>query len=161
MGIWAEEMDAYYPGQGNAITYRGRRYVVREMAERIHAEGARVLGAYEEDFYAGEPAVTVNPYGQGKAYFIAARTGQDFLDDFYRDLAEELRIPRAAERLPLGCEATVREADGITYRFYLNHFGRPASLDVGAGGLDLVSGRAMSGTVELPGRGVMILESRP
>lgn len=161
MGIWAEEMDAYYPGQGNTVAYRGKRYAVREMAERIHAEGAQVLGVYEEDFYAGEPAVTVNPYGQGKAYFIAARTGQDFLDDFYQDLAEELRIPRAAERLPLGCEATVREAGGMTYRFYLNHFGRPASVDVGEGGWDLVSGQRLAGEVKLPGRGVMILELRP
>ncbi len=62
------------------------------MAERIDAEGAQVLGVYEEDFYAGEPAVTVNQYGRGKAYFIAARTGQDFLDDFYQDLAEALAI---------------------------------------------------------------------
>ena len=84
-----------------------------------------------------------------------------FLDDFYQDLAEELRIPRAAERLPLGCEATVREAGGLTYRFYLNHFGRPASVDVGEGGWDLVSGQRLEGEVELPGRGVMILESHP
>ncbi len=137
MGIWAEEMGTPdYPGQGNAVAYRGKRYAVREMAERIDAEGAQVLGVYEEDFYAGEPAVTVNQYGRGKAYFIAARTGQDFLDDFYQDLAEALAIPRAARQLPLGCEATTREAEGTTYRFYLNHFSRPASVDVGEGGWD-------------------------
>ena len=103
----------------------------------------------------------MNQYGRGKAYFIAARTGQDFLDDFYQDLAEALAIPRAARQLPLGCEATTREAEGTTYRFYLNHFSRPASVDVGEGGWDLISGQHLAGEVELPGRGVMILESRP
>ena len=36
------------------------------------------------------PAVTVNKYGEGKAYYIAARTGEDFNNDFYSKLIKDL-----------------------------------------------------------------------
>ena len=126
----------------------------------IHTEGASVLGTYDGEFYAGTPAVTVNSFGKGKAYYIAARTEQDFLDDFYRDLIGEMGIPRAAERLPLGVETSLREADGVSYRFWLNHFKTPATVDVGEGGLDLASGKVITGKVEMPARGLMILQSK-
>ena len=50
---------------------------------------------YAGDFYAGRPAVTVNRFGEGKAWYLAARTDERFLDDFYGAIAEELAIPRA------------------------------------------------------------------
>lgn len=160
MGIWDEETDAYYPGETNSLTYKGKQYTVQEIAAVIHAEGAEVLGTYDGEFYAGTPAVTAHDFGKGKAFYIAARTEQDFLDDFYRDLAGDLAIPRAAERLPLGVETSLREADGVRYRFWLNHFKTPATVDVGEGGLDLVSGETITGKVEMPARGLMILEMK-
>jgi beta-galactosidase len=93
LGIWAEELDALYPGDENAIAWNGKEYKAFELCELIHAQGAEVLGRYAGDFYAGRPALTVNPYGKGKAYYIAARTGADFLDEFYKGLAEELKLP--------------------------------------------------------------------
>ena len=39
---------------------------------------------YDEDYFAGAPAVTVNSFGEGKAYYIATR----FEEDFYKPLYE-------------------------------------------------------------------------
>lgn len=36
------------------------------------------------------PALTVNKYGNGKCYYIAGRTKDDFYLDFYKKLSKEL-----------------------------------------------------------------------
>ena len=157
LGIWCEEIDALYPDERNALTYQGKRYEVRDLCEIVHLRGAESLGSYEEDFYAGMPAVTVNHYGAGKAYFIAARTEQAFLDDFYRAIeAESALTPVLDCELPEGCSAT-RRTDGETDTIFVMNFspiGR--MLDIGEGGTDLETGKELSGIIELPARGVRI-----
>ena len=51
--------------------------------------------AYAE-FYAGQPAVTVNHFGGGAAWYIGSRNERRFHDDFYGALIERLRLPRAS-----------------------------------------------------------------
>ena len=121
LGIWSEEIDALYPEDRNSIKWNGKTYKVFDLCEIIHAEGAKVLGTYGSDFYAGQPAVTVNSYGSGKAFHIAARTGRDFLLDFYKNLAGELGIKKAAEKLPYGVTAQVR-TDGTTDHVFVMNF---------------------------------------
>ena len=55
------------------------------------------MGVYKSDFYAGEPAVTRHAYGSGTAYYIAARTGQDYLKDLYTSILTENNIKPLAE----------------------------------------------------------------
>ena len=57
-------------------------YRYRTLCNLVEVSTARVLMHYGDDFYAGTPAVTVNDYGKGKAYFV----GADLEPDFYRDL---------------------------------------------------------------------------
>ena len=75
LGIWAEETDTLYPEDRNHLVSRdflsGGEYEIRELCDLIHCETAESLGEYRDDFYAGRPALTVNSYGKGKAYYIA------------------------------------------------------------------------------------------
>jgi beta-galactosidase len=125
LGIWSEETDALYPGQENRINWQGRQYRAFELCELLHNEGAETLGVYAEDFYTGYPALTCNAYGKGKAYFIAARTGDDFLDDFYGAIAAETGLEQSipgleGSILPQGISAAFRTADDKRYTFLLN-----------------------------------------
>ena len=52
------------------------------LCEVAALEGATPLMTYDEDFFAGAPAVTVNAFGKGKAYYVATR----FEEDFYKPL---------------------------------------------------------------------------
>ncbi|GAE92233.1 beta-galactosidase [Gracilibacillus boraciitolerans JCM 21714] len=47
------------------------------------------------DFYAGRPALTVNNFGEGKAYYIASRNDHAFQQAFYQQLADKLELKRA------------------------------------------------------------------
>ena len=134
LGIWSEEVDALYPEETNSIRWNGKKYKAFDLCELIHAESAAVLGTYGSDFYAGRPALTFNSFGKGKAYHIAARTGRDFLLDYYRDLSLKLGLERAAEKLPSGVTAQVR-TDGTTdHVFVMNFTPQKQIVDVGSKG---------------------------
>ncbi|MEU6861315.1 beta-galactosidase [Glycomyces sp. NPDC046736] len=132
LGVWAEEIDGLYEGDRNAIEWDGRSFEAFDLCELIHAEGAEVLGTYGSDFYAGRPALTVNRHGEGRAYFIAARTGGDFLDAFYAGVIAESDVVRAVDaELPPGVTAQVR-SDGTTdHVFVLNCGPEEVSVDLG------------------------------
>ena len=138
LGIWCEEIDSLYPGDSNAFLWNDKRFKVFDFCELIHLRGAEALAAYTGDFYAGRPALTVNCFGKGKAYFIAARTEQDFLNDFYASLVKELRIPRALNvELPEGVTAQIR-SDGITnYVFVMNFTPKAHIINSGMGTKEL------------------------
>ena len=134
LGIWSEEIDALYPEDNNSVKWKGKNYRAFDLCEIIHTEGAKTLGTYGSDFYAGMPALTMNQYGKGKAYHIAARTGRDFLLDFYRDLAASAGIKKAVEKLPPGVTAQVR-SDGTTdYVFVMNFTPKKQIVDTGSKG---------------------------
>jgi beta-galactosidase len=135
LGIWCEEIDALYPEDSNTINWKGKAYKAFDLCELIHAEGAEILGAYGSDFYAGQPSLTVNHYGKGKAYYIAARTGQDFLGEFYSNTAKECGIkPVLGKPLPKGVTAQVR-SDGIEeHVFVMNFTPNKVNLDAGEPG---------------------------
>jgi beta-galactosidase len=135
LGIWCEEIDALYPEDRNSFSWNGGNYGVHEFCELIHTRGAETLAKYDSDFYAGSAALTVNNYGKGKAYFIAARTYTDFLDDFYRDLVDRCGIGRVIEGpLPLGVTAQARSDGKTDYVFLMNFSPSAAAVDTGFAG---------------------------
>jgi beta-galactosidase len=120
LGIWSEEIDALYPGEANSIEWDGKSYRAFGLCELIHLRGAEVLGRYGADFYAGRPALTLNRRGEGRAYFIAARTGEDFLDDFYRRVTAEAGLTPLFETLPEGVTAQIRGNGERDFLFLMN-----------------------------------------
>ena len=154
LGIWDEEIDALYPDQANQVTFDGKAYKATYYCSVIHSEGAQVLGHYDMDFYAGSPAVTVNTYGQGKAYYVAARCEEAFNDDFYGKLVRELGIPAVLKGgKPCGVEVNVRSDGEEDFVFLLNFTPEEKTVDVACGGVSLLSGEKVCGAVTLPGYG--------
>lgn len=168
LGIWSEEIDSLYDGETNQIKMTAatwgnanRDYTCLELCDLIHTEGAEVLGVYQQDFYQGRPAVTRNRYGKGEAYYLAARTGSDFLTDFYQTIAGTHGLSACTTlRLPHGAVATVREQDGKRYIFVQNFSDRPVTLDLAqeAGPLEalLNTGERQEQQYALPAFGVEV-----
>ncbi|MCD8016169.1 MAG: beta-galactosidase [Lachnospiraceae bacterium] len=92
LGIWVEEIDALPPETKNRITYEGTAYPAGLLCDILHSEGAEILSVYEKDFYAGSPALTVNRFGEGKAYYVATRLSDEFYSLFLRERMEEKGI---------------------------------------------------------------------
>jgi beta-galactosidase len=169
LGIWAEEIEGLHEHdrngiafiEGNALGLSGS-YEVRELCELIHTEGAEVLAVYEDDFYAGRPALTVNRLGQGRAYYLAARAADPLYGAFYGKLVAETGIRRAIEtELPAGVTAQVRTDGEHDYVFVLNFSGTEQRIALdGCAYTDLESGEPVRGELGLDVHGVRMLKRR-
>ncbi|HEX8549998.1 MAG TPA: beta-galactosidase [Abditibacteriaceae bacterium] len=167
LGIWAEEIDVLYDDESvqiaitsdNSVGLSGS-YQASTFCDLLHAEGAQVLATYQSEFYAGRPALTVNTFGKGKAFYIASRNEECFDADFYGSLIQQLGLRQALNQtLPQGISADVR-TDGTTEWVFLLSFRREScQIDLGDTPFyDLVSEREVSGLTELPSYASMVLQ---
>ena len=158
LGIWNEEIDALYPEDNNAITFNGESYRAFDLCEIIHAgQDTTILGEYKNDFYIGKPVVTEHQFGSGKGYYIAARTGVDFLTDFYRTFGMKSSLEAM---LPAGVSATVRRVGETDYVFLMNFLNKDQGVFVSEGGISLLTGHAVSGDIELPALGFEVYKRK-
>lgn len=171
LGIWAEEIDGLHDHDRNGLVMESGNelgltgtFEIHELCEHIHAEGSRVLGVYSDDFYAGKPALTVNRFGAGKAYYLAARVSDPaFYEALYGKLAEDAGVRRALDAaLPAGVTAQLRTDGEHDYVFVQNFSGQAARVELdGRGYTDAESGEALPGPLlELPVHGIAILKRK-
>ena len=157
-GIWSEEIDTLYPNERNSIALDGKEYEICDYAERIHTEGAKELGKYVSDFYAGESAVTVNEYGKGKAYYIAARDTGALKDKIIGDILSELDIKGHIKSAPEGVTAHSREDEENLYLFVENYNEKDALVELYSEGVDMESGEKTEKAFSLSPYGVRIIK---
>ncbi|MBQ7170947.1 MAG: beta-galactosidase [Clostridia bacterium] len=160
-GIWNEEIDTLYPEESNRVEWRGKTYRAVDYCELLHAEGAETLAVYGKDFYAGMPALTVHPYGKGKAYYAAFRGEDDFLSDLTGYLLEERGIVSDFDgALPFGVTAHSR-TDGDTVCVFLQNFtARPQESATALQWVTVEEKRPVTGPITLAPYETLILERK-
>lgn len=159
LGIWSEELDTLHDHETNSIVKPdGKTYTVKTFCDLIHCETAESLATYASDFYAGRPALTKNKFGEGSAYYIAARLDEDFLSDFYGEVAHGLKRNLDA---PLPCGVTVQRRSDETHDYlFLMNFSeeeKKVTLD-GNAYTDILNGQDVRGSVDLTVYGVRVLK---
>jgi len=166
-GIWSEEIDALYENETNYIVLKENNqlqlkgeYEARELCDLIHAETAEVLAVYKNDFYAGRPALTINHFGKGKAYYIAFRNNDAFLLDFYKKLISDLNLKRAIDAdLPQGVTAQVRSDGEKDFVFILNFEPQEKNININdAIFKDMLTFEKITGVIALPPYGFKIMQ---
>lgn len=166
-GIWEEESQNYFPDESVTIALSEQNeldmsghYKAMGICSVIHAEEATVLATYTSDYFAGSPAVTVHPFGRGKAYYLAARYEAGFLHDFYEKLTSRSGIARVVDAaLPAGVTAQLRTDGRNRYLFLLNFNNHPENFKLNTGGTDLLTGKTVSQATRLEPYGVQILRT--
>ena len=123
MGIWVEESDALPSGAENHFTYRGKAYPAKLLCDLSHLEGAEALSVYEEDFYAQMPAITKNQFGDGRAYYVATRSNEEFYQTLMADICEECGVESLLAPQE-NLEVTMRRNENGRFLFLLNHADR-------------------------------------
>jgi beta-galactosidase len=166
-GIWNEELDGFAPTDTQTIRVVEKNelqlygeFAAIEFAERIHLNQAKSLAVYCHDFYANEPAVTVNDFGKGKAYYIAVRSDEDFLYAFYEKLVKSEKITTSLPLgNPIGVHASVRTDGEKEFMFLYNFNKNKMQVDFGtATYFDLLENKKKSGIQMLSGHYSTVLE---
>lgn len=148
MGLEEEEIDAIGPHRKNTVSYGENSYSVGALRDVIHTTTAKTLAEYEADYYKGSPAVTVNAFGKGKAYYICSENEDAFFDAFYRDLVKEEAVAANwPDELPEG--VTVSKRVGKESLLFIQNFNEAEiSMDL-AKEYRTVAGETVSGTLFL------------
>jgi beta-galactosidase len=165
-GLRAEEMDVLYDDEkvpvrmakGNSLGLAGSTQA-RIFCDLVHAETAKVLATYAGEFYKGRPALTVNTFGKGKAYYVGFRADSDFLSAFYGLMGKALGLKAVlSTRLPPRVTAQMR-TDGETDYVFLLNFDRNAKtvkLDRRVY-TDMITGKRVGKQVKLGAYGSLVL----
>lgn len=167
LGIWSEEIDGLYDSERNGIQTIGENsfglegaFEARELCDLIHVEGAEVLAEYTSDFYAGRAALTVNHFGEGKAYYIASRNDKAFHQAFFGKLAEELGLKKVVDgQLPKDVSVQVRTDGENEFVFLMNFSDQEKEVQlVDAVYEDVLNGVEVGKSVVVDGYGVRVLK---
>ncbi|MGI6183263.1 MAG: beta-galactosidase [Candidatus Fimadaptatus sp.] len=157
MGIWVEETDGLWDYDSNSIVAEDGNemgitgsYECNTACDLMHANTARVQAVYGDDFYKGTPAVTVNDFGEGQAWYIASRVDRAFLKQFYASRVAKLGMPTLAREIPDGVLSASRDGeDGAKYIFYMNFDHETRTVVPLEGCRDLLTGEEITGPIEL------------
>jgi beta-galactosidase len=167
-GVWAEEIDALHDDEtvdiraleGNPAGLAGT-YKARILCDLLNADTARPLAVYDSEFYRGRPAVTVNTFGKGRAYYIASRNDERFHADFYGRLIADLNLRQAlGGKLPDGVTAQIRTDGKREFIFLLGFNRQPVEIPLGDKSYgDVLTGETCAHMLKLPAFTVRILET--
>ena len=158
LGLEVEEFDAYPPEKTNRIvTLEGESYRCDLWSDVIELRGAEAVATYEDDFYAGLPAVTRHRFGAGTSYYLGTRPEESYMAALLGGVCGEADVtaPLAA---PAGVEVLRREGDGRSFLFALNHGPEPAELQLPGTARDLLNGEERDGRVVVGPLDVAVLE---
>ena len=123
MGLRSTEIDALYDGETNVVkaVVGDVSYQCERFCQLVDVKTAEPLFVYGEDFYAGTPAMTVNEFGKGKAYYICADAEQKFFDNVYEEIVTKAGVERPLKQpVPEGIEVCTRQSKDAEYVFIQN-----------------------------------------
>ena len=124
VGLRSEEIDGLFDGETNSASSISSHwltekdcYTSSELCDLVIPSTAQTLMKYNEDFYKGMPALTLNHFGKGQAFYIATRFEESFYHDFYSQLVQELELSTIPDfNVPKGVIVSTRD----NYRFIQN-----------------------------------------
>lgn len=150
-GIINEEIDTLYPDETKRVRIiKGGVTKAEDYCEVIHTQGAEVLAEYDEDFYKGSPAATLNKYGKGLACYIAFRDEGDYITAITEEMLNKAGITSGFDgELPYGCTAHTRTDGEKVYVFLENYNHTAKELKTDCCWNDIENGKQYSDSIIL------------
>lgn len=123
IGGYVEEIEAFQDGQNIELiglsefeNIKGTATVFRDL---IKTTTAKTLFRYNEEFFEGLSAITLNGYEGGKVYYIGSGVDENIMDILANKILKEANIDTL--KSPKGVEVVKREINNIERYFIMNH----------------------------------------
>ena len=160
-GVTVDEYDSLGPDVTVPLVFdtpivSPQKLLAHTWCEVLAPQGAKVLVRYGGQYYCGQPAVTVNSYGKGRAVYVGAIANPPAYDRLVDELLSSTGVQPLLDTPP-GVEVTARWQGQKRLLFVLNHTGTPQSVSLPGELQDLLTGQRLSGTAVLPPKEVWIL----
>jgi beta-galactosidase len=125
-------------------------------ADVIEPKGAEVIAWHIQDYYAGKPAATINPFMNGKVIYLGIMGDSAYYTEIARWISGLAGIENLMDTPP-GVEVSARWQGEKRMLFVLNHLSEAQEISLKGSSLDLLSGKILSGPVTIAPREVLIL----
>ena len=139
------------------MNWNGRSIETGVFSDVLHVadEHAKVLAAYENDYYALSPALIENTVGKGKVLHFGGTFTRENVKAFleYTGVIEPFKELIA---LPGCCELAVREKNGQKYLFVLNYAWSEQTIDLRCAAKDMDEMADVCGQITLPAFGTKV-----
>jgi beta-galactosidase len=118
--------------------------------------GAQVVARYQGQYYAGRPAITLNPFGQGQTVYVGTMGDAALHDAIVGWLVDAASVSPVLTT-PEGVEAVSRWQDDDRLLFLLNHGDQVQQVALPQPMIDLLTEQTAQGRVTLCPKAVLIL----
>lgn len=160
-GVELDSFQTYQPSSraGNAVRFDDSATLPAQVfAEVLHPTTARSIGWWERDYFKDTPAVTEQPFGKGKAIYYGSLFNLDAARYLIRRYAGETGLKPLLTDGPSQVEVTCRTKGATDFYFLLNHGDSPATVNVGNGFSDVLTGTTATAKLTLPPFGYRVLK---
>ncbi len=155
-GVWVKEYDPIGGDVHTLLDGQGNTFECSQWCDLLAPVTAEPIAWYNDDFYAGTAAVTVNSFGKGQVYYFGTHTGENYWSALLTGLADKLSLLRFAG-LPEGVQATVRSGENGSFLFLLNLGRTEQTVELDKEYRCQLTGAVRSGPVVLAPYGVELL----
>lgn len=107
IGAEVAEYDPIGREEQTIADFAGNKFKCRQWCDILRLTTAKAYAEYQDNFYKCCPAVTMNRYCSGVAYYVGTVCEMDFYESFVSNIMRQTGIPRL-KGLPEGVEVTTR-----------------------------------------------------
>jgi beta-galactosidase len=139
-------------------TKDGQQFHCTFWSDVIHLQNAESLANYEQDYYAGSPAITHNKFGKGTAFYVGTVLDQSAMNWLVEHVCKSVDLQPVAANMPAGVELLQRTIGKSSFLFVLNHSNEKVIVPVGGNGRNLLTSADINGPIELDPSGVAVIQ---
>ncbi len=159
LGLVVEEYAPYSETQVNSIcTTDHKQFGCSLWSDVMQLKTAQAMATFEQDYYAGSPAVTRNQFGKGNAFYVGTVPDSNGMDWLIETVCEIANVKPILLKVPTGVEILKRVSGDSSWLFVLNHTSDSITVQLGMNGHNLLTGLEVNGSIELEAAGVAIVQ---
>lgn len=129
IGAEVTEYDPIGNHEQTIVDFAGNKFACRQWCDVLRLTTARAYAEYGDSFYKCCPAVTMNRYCSGVAYYVGTVCHVDFYENLVGNIMRQTGIPRLMG-LPRGVEVTTRTNGLNDFICFFNNSEQEAVIDL-------------------------------
>jgi beta-galactosidase len=159
LGLVIEEFAPYAETQSNtACTTDNKRFACSLWSDIIHVKTAQAIANFEEDYYAGAPAITRNQFGKGTSFYVGTAPDQDGMAWLMEEVCKTANIKPVASNAPAGVELVRRTNGKQSWLIALNHTNEEVNISLDQPVYEVLSKTNLDGSLRLGPMDVAIVQ---
>ncbi len=156
-GVTVEEFGKLEKGE-NSLTFADGTTASGFMwYELLRPTTAKPVARWSREHMAGTVGLTVNQVGEGKVFYVGTYAAAEEASALLGPALDEAKIEPVVAGLPEGVEAVRRSGKGKSLLFLLNHSCDEQLVSRVPAGVDLISGKTITGSLTLPPKEVAVI----